>query len=103
MKNESPWVFSHELCCEFFPIGRHPQILKIQGRTFELEEAQKLVGGYIEIVRLPSDRIAVINEDGIGLDLPYNWPATARVAQLDPSNTFPLRGNVLIMDSALIQ
>ena len=41
-------------------------------RTFELEEMQEIVGGYIEIIRLNDGRIIIVNEDGLNLNLPVN-------------------------------
>lgn len=33
-------------------------------KTFALEEVQRLVDGYIEVVRLTSDQIMIVNEEG---------------------------------------
>jgi len=44
--------------------------------TFTLEELQKLVGGYIEIVSLANGDLLVVNEDGMALGLPTNERAT---------------------------
>lgn len=46
------------------------------GKFFELEELQKVVGGYIEIINLGNDEIMVVNEEGKLEDLPYNFFAT---------------------------
>lgn len=46
------------------------------GKFFELEELQKVVGGYIEIINLGNDQIMVVNEEGKLEDLPYNFIAT---------------------------
>lgn len=40
------------------------QIKPKNGRDFELEEAQRYVDGYIEVVRLTDDQIMIINEEG---------------------------------------
>lgn len=40
------------------------QISPKDGRNFELEEAQKYVDGYIEIVRLSEKQIMIVNEEG---------------------------------------
>jgi len=53
-------------------------VLKIDGTQKELDhqptlkEAQGIVGGYIEILRLGLSRYLVVNEDGKPLDLPLN-------------------------------
>lgn len=40
------------------------QIKPKNGTEFKLEEVQRYVGGYIEIVRLNEKQIMVVNEDG---------------------------------------
>ena len=42
------------------------------GTTFELEEMQKIVCGYIEIIRLNDDRLMIVNEEGLLQGLPVN-------------------------------
>lgn len=46
------------------------------GTDFSLEELQKIVGGYIEIVNLNEEYIMVVNEEGKLLGLPINSGAT---------------------------
>jgi hypothetical protein len=43
-----------------------------------LEQAQKLVGGYVEMVRSPTQRDwqVLVNEEGLLLNLPFNEEAT---------------------------
>lgn len=45
-------------------------------KFFKLEELQKIVGGYIEIVELNNGEIIVLNENGKVDNLPYNDEAT---------------------------
>lgn len=40
------------------------QISPRNGKEFELDEAQRYVDGYIEIVRLTEDQIMIVNEEG---------------------------------------
>lgn len=40
------------------------QISPKNGRDFQLEEAQRYVDGYIEIVRLTDEQIMIVNEEG---------------------------------------
>ena len=42
-------------------------------RNFELGELQKVVGGYIEIVKTKTGEIMVVNEDGHSLALPFEF------------------------------
>lgn len=46
------------------------------GTDFTLEELQKIVGGYIEVVRLDDGAIMIINEEGKLHGLPPNERAT---------------------------
>ena len=44
---------------------------------FSLEEAQKMVGGYVQVVPLGDGNILVVNEDGKPMGLPVNREATS--------------------------
>ena len=46
------------------------------GTDFSLEELQKIVGGYIEVLRLGSEQIMVLNEEGKLYGLGVNDKAT---------------------------
>lgn len=57
-------------------------VLKVDGTREELdhrptlEEAQKIVGGYIEYIRLDPNNLLVVDEDGKPKGLPTNKQAT---------------------------
>lgn len=72
------------------------------GTTFELEEMQEIVGGYIEIIRLNDGRIIVVNEDGLNLNLPVNIEAT-NILRRDHSTTQYIVGNSIVCDSDMIE
>ena len=72
------------------------------GTTFELEEIQKIVGGYIEIVRLNDGRIIIVNEDGLSLNLPVNIEAT-NILRRDHSTTEYIVGNAIVCDADMIE
>lgn len=40
------------------------QIAPTNGKDFELDEAQRYVDGYIEIVKLNDEQIMIVNEEG---------------------------------------
>lgn len=44
--------------------GEVSQIAPKNGKDFELEEAQRYVDGYIEIVKLNDEQIMIVNEEG---------------------------------------
>ena len=72
------------------------------GRTFELEEMQKIVGGNIELVRLNDGRIIVVNEDGLNLNLPVNIEAT-NILRRDHSTTQYIVGTAIVCDADMIE
>lgn len=44
--------------------GEHREIAPINGTDFKLEELQRYVGGFIEVLNLEDGYILVINEEG---------------------------------------
>ena len=44
--------------------GIRTEITPKNGTDFQLEELQKYVGGYIEVVRLNDGRVMIVNEEG---------------------------------------
>lgn len=73
------------------------------GTDFQLEELQRIVGGYIEIVYLNDRQVMVVNEEGKLNGLPVNSIATAayQIAR-QYTNDF-IVGDVLICDKELIK
>jgi hypothetical protein len=80
------------------PDGKEQQVLP-EGKKWTLEELQKHIGGYIELVPGPKRRI-IVNEDGILLNLPFNPKATEAARLLSPrsQSRHRLYGPVLILD-----
>ena len=72
------------------------------GRTFELEEMQEIIGGYIEIVRLNDGRIIIVNEDGLNLNLPVNIEAT-NILRRDHSTTQYIVGTAIVCNADMIE
>ena len=56
--------------------GKMNEFTPQSGVKFTLEELQKAVGGYIEIVHIDKDFDMVVNEEGKLLCLPINETAT---------------------------
>lgn len=44
--------------------GEVNAISPANGKDFQLEEVQKIVGGYIEVVQITPDVIAIVDEEG---------------------------------------
>lgn len=77
-----------------------------KNKVFTLEELQKQVSGYIELLQLKSvpefklqDAIMVLNEEGKLLDLPMNQIATDLLTRNYPKSTDVIVGDVLICKS----
>lgn len=67
-------------------------------RKMSFEEAQKIVGGYVQVVKARDAKLCLlVNEDGIMLGLPHNKTATPLVhPQVWCSG---IRGNALVVKS----
>lgn len=64
--------------------GEHTHVTPENGEYFTLEELQKFVGGYIELVNIKqvfTDDVMVVNEEGRLLKLPYNTEASVYALQ----------------------
>ena len=72
------------------------------GTTFELEEMQKIVGGYIEIIRLNDGRLIIVNEEGLLQGLPVNIEAT-NILRRDHSTTQYIVGNAIVCDADMVE
>lgn len=72
------------------------------GRTFELEEMQEIVGGNIEIVRLNDGRIIIVNEEGLLQGLPVNIEAT-NILRRDHSTTQYIVGTAIVCDADMVE
>lgn len=73
------------------------------GEDYSLEELQRLVGGWIEIVTLTENSIMVVNEEGKGC-LPKNVRATVMAKALGA--IFPedhIAGNALLCASDMVK
>ena len=68
------------------------------GTDFQLEELQKIVGGFIEIADLRNGQIMIINEEGKIMSLPYNERATELYRKKVCKGDF-IAGDVLICKS----
>lgn len=62
------------------PDGSLRVVTPARGPSFTLEEMRTLVGGYLEVVRLPNGELMVIDEEGKLKHLLYNPVATALAA-----------------------
>lgn len=86
----------------YYPNGDFQETQPKNGSTFELEELQEVVGGYIELVRLNDGRIIVVNEEGLNLNLPVNIEAT-NILRRDHSTTQYIVGNAIVCDADMVE
>lgn len=70
------------------------------GTDFTLEELQKIVGGYIQMIKTKDGRTMVINEEGKLNNLPVNSVATERY---EHGESDPVVGTVLICPPRMIK
>ena len=87
-----------------YPDGREEKISPANGNDFSLEEVQKIVGGYIEVVGLSDGNILVLNEEGKLCGLDENPKATviAHEHKAMFSHDY-IVGNVLICSSDILK
>ena len=81
----------HKLLKSDGSVANYPPV----GEHYTLEELQKAVGGYIEVVSLKDDYIMVINEEGKCQGLLLNQKAT----DLYGNNQDYIVGNALVCQS----
>lgn len=70
--------------------GTEETIRPQDGSEFSLEELQRLVGGYIEVVPTPQSKDLIVNEEGVLKALPVNKKATMIAGQ-------PIVGDMVIL------
>jgi hypothetical protein len=75
--------------------------IKFESESPSLKEMQDMVDGYIEFVHLKNGEIAIVNEEGLLRELPYNAAASAYVNNRTDSE-YHLVGNVLIIESKYV-
>lgn len=73
------------------------------GKDFQLQELQSIVGGYIEIINLDAtNRLMVVDEEGKLKGYPYNEKATELIHNETFLDDF-IVGNVLVCDKKQIK
>lgn len=73
-------------------------------KAFTLKELQEYVGGYIQMLRLPSGETLICNENGMALELEVNKLATFLVQRgYDGVKTQNFLGNVLFVEDCEIK
>ena len=73
------------------------------GSDFKLEEAQKIVGGYIESVYLDDDTIMIVNENG-KFEQPPNTVATLVALKKGAiSQGDYISGDVIVCDTTMLR
>ena len=85
----------------YYPNGDFQETQPKNGTTFELEEMQEIVGGYIEVIRLNDGRIIIVNEEGLLQGLPVNIEAT-NILRRDHSTTQYIVGNAIVCDADMV-
>lgn len=76
--------------------GETAEVEPKNGKDFSLDELNKFVNGYIELVLLADKRYMVVNEEGLLLNLPPNMIASYIAGQY-------IVGDVLVCDKKQIK
>ena len=71
------------------------------GKTFELDELQGIVGGYVEPIRLNDGRMIIVDEEGKSKDKAVNIPAT-NILRRDHYTTDYIVGTAIVCDADMI-
>lgn len=77
------------------------EIIDLEDKELHLEQMQKVVGGYIEIVRLKNGWLVVCNEEGKLIGLEEN-PVATLVYNVNGFNDL-IVGDVIICESKYIK
>ena len=72
------------------------------GKTFELDEMQGIVGGYIEIINLKDGRMMIVDEEGKLNNKAVNIPAT-NILRHDRYTTDYIVGTAIVCDADMIK
>lgn len=90
--------------------GREIEIEPNDGKHFTLKEMQGIVGGTIDIQRLPKDnKIIIVNDNGLSEGLEVNakasevWKRNYPIAEYPHNNLEFLVGNVIVCDDSMVQ
>ena len=76
--------------------GETLEVAPQNNKAFTLTELQDYVGGYIQMLRLPTGETLICNEDGISLELEVNKLATFLVQRgYEGTKTQNFFGNIL--------
>ena len=71
------------------------EIAPKNGKAFTLKEAQKYVGGYVELVGLKHHEMLICNEEAICYGLPYNHIATGLLTDSYGNGCQALYGDII--------
>lgn len=84
--------------------GVKREITPVNGKDFQLDELQSIVGGYIQIIELDDDFIMVMNEEGKILGLKFNCFATSLACMFNAIRPGDyIVGNVLICKTRMVK
>lgn len=82
--------------------GTIQDVAPADGKAFSLEEMQRIVGGYIEIIPSNDGRLIVLNEEGKLHNLPGNPAATVFFARGVIADDDYIVGDVLVTPNEFV-
>lgn len=81
--------------------GTVREVKPSNGKSFSLEELQRFVGGYIEIISLPNGNKICVNEEGKIAYLPPNERATEIWKKEYPDRDELIVGDILLVENLM--
>lgn len=82
--------------------GEISEVKPQRGKQFTLEELQGMVGGYIEVISTPDNRLMIMNEEGKLKGLPYNSKATELVKPFLSPGSY-IVGDVIVCQKSYLK
>ena len=82
--------------------GSIKEVRPRNGKTFQLEEMQRFVGGYIEVINMGVKKFMIVNAEGKISGLPVNFVATELYKKQKGYHELFV-GNVIICDKSYVK
>lgn len=79
------------------------EVAPANNHDFSLDELQKIVGGYIDIINLTESQIMVLNDEGKLNGLPINEEATKLFRTAYKGTNDYIVGDVLVCDTKMVE
>jgi len=79
--------------------GEFIDVVPSNGKFFEVEELQEMVGGDFQAIQISKNEYVLVNEEGLIEDLPINKPICHYISQNYKVRTFYVLGTGVIVNN----